>query len=136
MNSYKYAIWFVLGLLISCNSQKSSKSMSPEKVASAIEKKLGPDATKVNSFDNDHILAWTEDKSSGTLVVRYGVWVISSGELVYAGSAIRGSVKWLDNTSLLVEDHPGIVDGEKNNFKFKIDLTTKIKTPLNEKKDI
>ena len=136
MNSYKYAIWFVLGLLISCNSQKSSKSMSPEKLASAIEKKLGPDATKANNFNNTHVLAWKEDKTSGTLVLRYGVWIILPGELVYAGSAIRGSVKWLDNTSLLVEDYPGIVDGEQSNFKFKIDLTTKVKTPLDEKKDL
>ena len=136
MNSYKYTIWFVLGLLISCNSQKSSKSLSPEKLASAIEKKLGPKVTKANSFDNTHILAWTEDKSSGTLVIRFGVWVISSGELVYAGSAIRGSVEWLDNTSLLVEDYPGIVDGDQSNFKFKIDITTKIKTPINEKQEL
>ena len=136
MKYYKYAIWFVLGLLISCNSQKSSKSMSPEKLASAIEKKLDPDATKTNNFNNTHVLAWTEDNTSGTLVIRFGVWLISSGELVYAGSAIRGSVKWLDNTSLLVEDYPGIVDGEQSNFKFKIDLTTKVKTPLDEKKDL
>ena len=110
--------------------------MSPENLASAIEKKLGPDATKANNYNNTHVLAWNEDNTSGTLVLRYGVWVISSGEQVYAGSAIRGSVKWLNNTSLLVEDYPGIIDGEHGSFKFKIDLTTKVKTPLDEKKDL
>lgn len=136
MKSLKYAIWVILGLLISCNSQKSSKSIPPEKLASKIEKKLGSDAKKVNNFDNTHVLASKEDNTSGTLVLRYGVWLISSGELVYAGSAIRGSVKWLDNTSLLVEDYPGIVDGDKSNFTFKIDITTKIKTPINEKQEL
>ena len=136
MKCYKYAIGFILVLFISCNSQKTGKTTSPDKLDSIIEKKLGSGVKKENNFDNTFVLAWNEDNSSGTLVIRYGVWVITSGELLYADTAIRGNVKWLDNTSLLVEDYPGIVDGEQRNFKFKIDLTTKIKTPLHEKQDL
>ena len=136
MKYYKYSIWFILGLVISCSSQKTSKTTSPDKLVSEIEKKLGSEIKRENSFDNTHVLAWKEDNTSGTLVIRYGVWLISSGELIYAGSAIRGSVKWLDNTSLLVEDYPGIVDGDQTNFTFKIDINTKIKTPIREKQEL
>ena len=136
MKRYKYAFGILLIFLFSCSSLKTSKTTTPEKLVSIIEKELGLGAKHENNFDNTYVLAWREDDTSGTLVIRYGVWAIISGELLYADSAIRGSVKWLDNTSLLVEDYPGIIDGEQQNFKFKIDLNTKIKTPLHEKEDI
>jgi hypothetical protein len=122
--------------LASCKIQPVNKTVTSDHLTEAIEKKLEPGAKRVNNYDNTYVLSWREDSSSGTLVIRYGVWEIKTAKLIYAGTALRGSVKWLDNTSLLVEDYPGTVNDGSQKYKFRIDLTTKIKTPLNEKKDL
>ena len=123
-------------MLIGFKTQQVKTDVSADQLTNTIEKKLGDNTSRINNYDNTYVLGWREDNSSGTLVVRYGVWEIKTGILIYNNTALRGSVQWLDNTSLLVEEVPGIVDGESRNFKFKIDLNTKVKTPLHEKKDI
>ena len=123
-------------VLISCKTQQVNLKFSAEQLTKQIGTKLGEEYQTKNNNAGTYVLGWREDNSSGTLVIRYGVWDITSGALIYANTALRGSVQWLDNTSLLVEEYPGIIDGENQNFKFKIDLNTKVKTPLYEKKDI
>ena len=121
-------------VLICCKTQQVNKVFSVEQLAKKIALKLGENyQTKNNSADN-YVLGWREDKSSGTLVIRYGVWDIKTGALIYANTALRGSVQWLDNNSLLSEEYPGTVDDGQQNYKFKIDLNTKVKIPLNENK--
>jgi hypothetical protein len=123
-------------VLISCKTQQVNLKFSADQLTKQIGTKLGEKYQTKNNNADTYVLGWREDNSSGTLVIRYGVWDITSGALIYANTALRGSVQWLDNTSLLVEEYPGIIDGENQNFKFKIDLNTKVKTPLYEKKDI
>jgi hypothetical protein len=123
-------------VLISCKTQQVNLKFSADQLTKQIGTKLGEEYQTKNNNAGTYVLGWREDNSSGTLVIRYGVWDITSGALIYANTALRGSVQWLDNTSLLVEEYPGIIDGENQNFKFKIDLNTKVKTPLYEKKDI
>lgn len=136
MRSIKTISVGVIIVLASCKTQPVSKTISGDQLTQRIEKKLTPNANRENNYDNTYVLGWREDESNGTLVIRYGVWKIKTAELIYAGTALRGSVKWLDNTSLLVEDYPGTVDDNNQNFKFKIDLKSKVKTPLHEKKDL
>lgn len=123
-------------VLISCKTQQVNLKFSADQLTKQIETKLGEEYQTKNNNADTYVLGWREDNSSGTLVIRYGVWDIGTGVLIYNNTALRGSVQWLDNTSLLVEEYPGIIDGENQNFKFKIDLNTKVKTPLYEKKDI
>ena len=118
-------------LLVSCKSQQATTAAD---ISNSIEKKLGQGANEKNNFDNTYVLGWRDDDSNGTLVVRYGVWDIKTGALIYANTALRGSVQWLDNTSLLVEEVPGTVDDGSKNYKFKIDVNTKVKTPINAEK--
>jgi len=136
MNFLKNTLLIIILVLAGCKSQQGNQSVSEEQLVNKIETKLGENPILINNFDASFVLAYREDKSSGTLVIRFGVWVISTGELIYAGTAMRGKVEWLDNESLLVEDYPGIVDENNPVAKFKIDLKTKIKTPLHEKKDL
>jgi hypothetical protein len=136
MTNYKYLFLITLALIFGCSSQKTGNTVSSKKLTHLLERKLGNKINKEDNFDKTYVLAWNEDTESGISIIRYGVWVIATGELLYAGSAIKGSVVWLDNKSLLVEDYPGIVDGEEQKFKFKVDLETKIKTPIYEKKDL
>jgi len=126
------AIFIVIG---GCKTQQAQKAISAEQLNQKVVAKLGDTANHINNQNNSYMLCWTEEEGSGTLVIKYGVWVIETGELLYANTAIRGSVAWLDNNALLVKDYPGIMDGEKQNTKFKIDLKTKIKTPINDKED-
>lgn len=126
---------FFLGTIIvlaSCKTQQVKTVISADQLTNNIEQKLGNNHSQTNNYDNTYVLGLREDASSGTLVIRYGVWEIKTGNLIYAGTALRGSVQWLDNSSLLVEDIPGTVDDGKQRYKFKIDLNTKIKTPLND----
>ena len=118
-------------LLVSCKSQQATTTVG---ISNTIEKKLGQGAFEKNNFNNTYVLGWQDDDSNGTLVVRYGVWEINTGVLIYANTALRGSVQWLDNTSLLVEEVPGTIDDGTKNYKFKIDVTTKVKTPINAEK--
>lgn len=136
MLKLKYLLLLHLVLTMSCGTQNTGSTSYPDKLNSLITKKLGKEASQENNFDKTFVLAWSEDNRSGTPIIRYGVWVIATGELKYAGTAIRGNVKWLDNTSLLVEDYPGIDDGDNQEYKYKIDVNTKIKTPLHGKKDL
>ena len=133
---FKGLFFGAIFVLLGCKTQQVKTVVSTDQLSNSIEKKLGNNTSRINNYDNTYVLAWREDNSSGTLVVRYGVWEIKTGILIYNNTALRGSVQWLDNTSLLVEEVPGIIDGESRNFKFKIDLNTKVKTPLHEKKDI
>jgi hypothetical protein len=119
-------------VLASCKTQPVRTAVPGDQLSWEIEKKLDSNAKRANNFNNTYVLGWREDRSSGTLVIRYGVWEIKTANLIYAGTALRGSVKWLDNTSLLVEDYPGTVNDGSNKYKFKVDLTTKVKTPLYE----
>ena len=119
-------------VLASCKTQQVKNIVSADHLTRNIEKTLGNNFSQINNYDNTYVLGWREDNSSGTIVIRYGVWEIKTGVLIYNSTALRGSVQWLDNTSLLVEDYPGTVDDGKQNYKFKIDLKSKIKTPLNK----
>ena len=119
-------------MLASCKTQQVKNIVSADHLTRNIEKTLGNNFSQINNYDNTYVLGWREDNSSGTIVIRYGVWEIKTGVLIYNSTALRGSVQWLDNTSLLVEDYPGTVDDGKQNYKFKIDLKSKIKTPLNK----
>jgi len=128
---FKNYILILLLLFIGCKTQKTG-SVSIDKLDSIIAKKLGADNTKSKNFEGSYILAFSDENNGGTTIIRYGVWEISSGELIYAGTAVRGNVKWLDNTTLLVEDYPGIVEEGRQNYKFRVDLNTKVKTPVYE----
>lgn len=121
-------------VLICCKTQQVSKVFSADQLSKQIEIKLGENYQTINNNTDTYVLGWREDKSSGTLVIRYGVWDIKTGVLIYANTALRGSVQWLDNTSLISEEYPGTVDDGHQNYKFKIDLNTKVKIPLNENK--
>ena len=127
----KYFLLIVILLVASCKSQKSS-GINNDNLDDLIVKKLGTNTNKTKNFNGNYILAWAEDNTSGTRLIRYCVWELEKGELIYAGTALRGNVKWLDNTTLLVEELPGIVDSEQQNYKFKIDLNTRVKVPLIE----
>ncbi len=137
MNYYNHLYWVGLLLFIGCKSSSTgSSAATTAQINQKITQKLGDSFTTSNNTQNTYVLAWKEDRSSGTMVLRYGVWSLSSAELVYAGSAINGKVTWLDNESLLVDDYPGIIDGDKQTYQYKIDLKTKTKIPLNEKADL
>ncbi len=131
----KNCLLVTLLVIVSCKAQKTSR-ITNDGLDNLIAKRLGTVVSKTNNFDGSYVLAWSEDNQSGTPIIKYGVWVIETGELIFANTAIRGNVKWLDNTSLLVEDYPGIVEGDRQNYKFKIDLKTKVKIPLYEKENI
>jgi hypothetical protein len=132
----KILLLVLLTFFTACKSQQGNKEISATKLSQRMEQKLGKELTSVNNFDNTYVLSWGEDSSDGTLVLRYGVWIIKTGELLYAGTAISGKVEWLNNTSLLLEEYPGIIDEDNPNYKFKIDLITKIKMPLHDEKDL
>jgi hypothetical protein len=119
-------------LLASCKTQQLNTPITSAELTSNLEKKLGLGANQKNNFDDTYVLGWREDNTSGTLVVRYGVWEIKTGALIYANTTLRGGVQWLDNNSLLVEEYLGTVDDGTQIHKFKIDLNTKIKIPLSE----
>jgi hypothetical protein len=119
-------------LLASCKTQQLNTPITSAELTSNLEKKLGQGANQKNNFDDTYVLGWREDNTSGTLVVRYGVWEIKTGALIYANTTLRGGVQWLDNNSLLVEEYLGTVDDGTQIHKFKIDLNTKIKIPLSE----
>jgi len=136
MYALKTSIILLILVVVGCNTTKQSNTLGQDGLERIIAKKLGTQTTKINNTGNTMILAWTKDDTSGTTIIRYGVWLISSGELIYADTAKRGSVKWLNDDSLIVEDYPGIIDGDNTNFKFKIDLRTKIKIPFDDKKNL
>lgn len=129
MTFFKNCLLMILILFLGCKAQNTS-SVSKEKLYSIIAKKLGDANEQTKNFDGSYVLAFAEENNGGTAIIRYGVWVINSGELIYTGTAIRGNVKWLDNTSLMVEDYPGIVEEGRQNYKFRVDLNTKVKTPV------
>jgi len=128
----KGSFFAVIILMAGCKTQQINTPITSAELTSNLEKKLGQGANQKNNFEDTYVLGWREDNTSGTLVVRYGVWEVKTGALIYANTALRGSVQWLDNNSLLVEEYLGTVDDGKQNHKFKIDLNTKIKIPLSE----
>ena len=130
----KYLLAGMLVLIAGCRSaQKATDSRLPaDQLARKITAKLGEDYQQAENYDHTMVLAWREDTSPGLRIVRFGVWRLSNGELVYAGAGKNGKVEWLDNTHLLLEDYPGIVDGDQQQYRFKIDLTTQTKIPIDE----
>jgi hypothetical protein len=121
-------------VLISCKTQQANLNFSADQLTKQIGTKLGEKYQTKNNNTVTYVLCWREDNSSGTLVIRYGVWDINTGVLIYANTALRGSVQWLDNTSLLSEEYTGTVDDGHQNHRFKIDLNTKVKIPFNGNK--
>ncbi len=134
MTFSKYLLAGIILLITGCRSaQKAADGrLSADQLAKKIATKLGDDYQQAENYDHTMILAWREDTSSGLRIVRFGVWRLSNGELVYAGTGKNGKVEWLDNTHLLLEDYPGIVDGDKQQYRYKIDLTTQTKIPIDE----
>ena len=131
MRLNKNILVLVMLIFASCKSQNLG-SHAGDKLDDKMARKLGSNMTKTKNFEGNYTLAWAEDRKSGTPLLRYGVWESETNELIYAGTALRGKVEWLDNNSLLVEEYPGIVEHGKQNYKFKIDLNSKVKSPLYE----
>jgi len=80
------------------------------------------------STDGAFLLVWVEDSSSGTLMTRYIVWNTKTHDQQYKGSFRGSHITWLDNSHLLVEVVPGIVDESNKNFHYKINVIDKTKT--------
>jgi hypothetical protein len=131
-------IIFLLPIIIflACKAQQSGNEASNSQLNRKIVNKIGYEFNSANNFDDSMVLSWTESDSNGTLLLKYGVWIIETGELLYYDTAIGGKVEWLDNNSLIVTETPGITDEDNQHYKYKIDLNTKIKIPLDAKEDL
>ena len=118
----------VLTILLSCKTQPSTQD-SLTAVKEVIATKLGGIYDSSVSSNKEHILAWTKKDRSATPMLHFGVWQVESGDLLYSGSAIDGSVKWLDDTTLLLTE---LADKSKLGVynQFRIEILTKVKTPL------
>ena len=133
MSHFVYVVLLVSVVVSGCRTQKA---VSSDNLKAGIEEKLEGDYKSVSNSSNTKVLAWEEDNSSGTKVIRFGVWEITSGNQVYYGSIIQGKVEWLSDTVLYLEDSKGIVVNGRQIFKYKLDLLTKKKTIINGKVDL
>jgi hypothetical protein len=117
-------------LLIGCASQQQTSSKNILDLA--IKEYFKSDySSKLNS-NKELTLAWVTDNSAGVPVLKYTIWNTSKEVLVYSGSAIRGKVDWLDNSTIVVDDYPGIINDESPLYRYKINVLTKVKSALNE----
>lgn len=129
------SVYIVLTILVLVSGCKSQKTISGGKLLSEIVMAIGDDYQTVENSNHTFMLAWAEDISSGTKVIKFGVWEIATGIQVYKDSIIEGKVQWMNDTALYLEDAKGIVDEGTQIIQYKIDLLTKTKTRLNGKVD-
>lgn len=130
MRSQTIFIAFTFILLAGCKSQQSSTKDNSDALTLSITKKLGGMAERQNNFNKTHVLAWSKVDRSAQPMLRYGVWEISSAELILAGSAVDGKVVWLDNTTLLVDDYKGLEGTDSPANRYKIDINTQVRVPI------
>ena len=93
---------------------------------------MGGEYTVENNSKGNLQLTWNTKDSGGTPVLKYAVWDLEKAEMIYSGTAIRGEVSWLSDTVLEVYDYPGIINDENPLYRYKIDINTKVKTPIRE----
>lgn len=114
--------------MISCKTQRIAKQAG--NLEEVITRYLKSNYQQQDSFNHDYALAWSTKTKNGTTSTKYGVWDKESALLLYSGVSVNGTVAWLDNENILVEEMYGIENQDNGMQQYKINILTKVKIPI------
>jgi len=122
--------FLILGVflnLLSCVIRNNTLSIDKD-LYEKIELVQGSPFEQSLNTKGSFLLIWKLDEASGVPITKYSIWNTDTHNQQYSGSFRCREIHWLDNTHLLFEEIPGIVDQNNLNFQYKIDVIEKTKT--------